>query len=278
MTTRWFNLIHKISYNTTYKKRHSRRYSNTNFFMTKVLLLLFCFLSVQSFGQKDAVKWVRAFPITDYIVDLSDSVKVIQIKLPDGTLVSEKQAGLLRGVYRDKQSDTIVIGTGRCHLIKGDYYYFTINYKKSGKLPKGGDLLFTLVERTPIYYGNIARLASYFIELQSVYENPFYDRYNVFSHWEKSDEESLVDSLVSDIHFTANYFLETNPEMNVKIKGGSYDGKMVLNTMKTCSKTDVTDFLEYMIVRPRLYTGRQWKISEIFATWLSEGSPTVIKN
>jgi hypothetical protein len=65
--------------------------------------------------------------------------------------------------------------------------------------------------------------------------------------------------------------------MNVKIKGGSRDGKMVLNTMKVCSTEDVTDFLEYMIARPRLYSGRQWKISEVFATWLSEGAPTIIK-
>ena len=66
--------------------------------------------------------------------------------------------------------------------------------------------------------------------------------------------------------------------MNVKIKGGKYDGKLVLNTMMICGKGDVTDFLEYMIARPRLYAGHEWKISEIFATWLSEGTPTVIKN
>jgi hypothetical protein len=246
--------------------------------MVKLLILLCCFLPVQSFAQNDISKWVRAFPITDYVIDLTDSVKVVQVKLPVATSISEKQVGLLKGVYRDKHSDTITIGAGRCNLIKGEYYYFTINYKKSGKLPKEGDLLFALLDRTPVYYGNIVRLACHYIGLQNVYEKPFYDRYNVFSKWVKSDEESLLDSLVSDIHFTGNYFLENSPEMNVKIKGGRYDGMMVLNTMKACVKSDVTDFLEYMIARPRLYAGRQWKIAEIFATWLTERAPTVIKN
>lgn len=244
--------------------------------MNKLWLLIFCFLGTQSFGQTET-KWLRGFPITTYIVDLSDSIKIVQIKLPQGTSVPEKQVGLLKAIYRDKASDTVNIGAGRCNLIKGDYYYFTINYKKSGRLPQEGDLLYTFIDRTPVYYKNIARLASYFIELQSVYEKPFYNRYDVFSHWDERDEKMVGDSLRADIRFTANYFLENNPEMNVKIKGGRYDGKMVLNTMKECSSEDVTDFLEYMIARPYLYAGRPWKISEIFATWLSVGSPTVIK-
>jgi len=66
--------------------------------------------------------------------------------------------------------------------------------------------------------------------------------------------------------------------MNIKVKTGKYEGKLVLNTMITCGKRDVTDFLEYVTARPNLYAGHEWKIAEIFATWLSEGSPTVMKN
>lgn len=246
--------------------------------MARLLLFLICFLPVQVFAQKDPEKWVRAFPITDYFVDLNDSVTIVQVKLPNGSSFADKQFGLLQGLYRDQLSDTISIGTGRCNLIKGEYYYFTINHKQSGKVPRQGDLLLSLFDRSPVYYGTIVKLAAHFVGLQSVYEQPFYDRYVVFSKWEKKDEDLLIDSLVADIHFTADYFLKNNPEMNVVIKGGSRDGKMVLNTMKDCGRTDVTDFLEYMIARPRLYAGQVWKISEVFATWLSKGAPTVIKN
>jgi hypothetical protein len=244
--------------------------------MSKLLSALFVLFSLTSFGQKDTTKWVRAFPITDYMMDIGDSIKIVQVNLPAGA-IAEKQIGLLKGIYRDKHADTITIGLGRCNLIKGDYYYFTINYKQSGVLPRIGDLLFTMVDKTPIYYGNIVKVASQFIGLQNVYENALYDRYTIFSKWKRSDEEAAVDSMVADIHFTGNYFLTNNPSMNVKVKGGKYDGKMVLNTMITCNKQDVNDFLEYMIARPRLYAGREWKISEVFATWLSECAPTVVR-
>jgi hypothetical protein len=245
--------------------------------MNRSLLLLCVFFSVKGIAQTDTEKWVRAFPVTGYMVDVSDSIKLVQVLLPDGVTLPEKQVGLLRGIYRDTYADTSFIGTGRCNLIKGDYYYFTINYKKSGRQPREGDLLFTLVKPVPVYRGQVIKLGTYYIGLQNVYENPFYDRRTIFSHWEKSEEASVIDSMVADIHFTGNYFLENNPGMNKKIKGGRYDGKMVLNTMVIATKKDVIDFLDYIIARPNLYAGRQWKVSEIFATWVSEGAPTVIK-
>lgn len=229
------------------------------------------------FSQSDTNNWVRAFPITGYIVDLNDSVKLVQVHLYDGTSLKEKQTGLLRGIYRDKNSDTVTIGSGRCYLIKGGYYYFAVNYKKSGVLPREGDILYTIVEMPYVYKAQFVRLAMHFIGLRNAYEQRLYDRYAVFNEWTKQNEEAVIDSLVNDVHFTGKYFLENNPEMNVRISVGRYDGKMVLNTMITCTKNDIQDFLDYVIARPRLYAGREWKISEVFATWLTSGSPTVIK-
>jgi len=112
-----------------------------NSFMNKLLIAFLLFFSLESLAQQDTTKWVRAFPITDYMLDASDSVKIVQVHLPPGVTIAEKQIGLLKGIYRDKHADTTAVGAGRCNLIKGDYYYFTINYKKSGKLPREGDLL-----------------------------------------------------------------------------------------------------------------------------------------
>ena len=248
------------------------------FYMNKLILLLFFSLPLTSIAQKDSTKLIRGFPITDYMPDIGDSIKIVQINLLDGTKLVDKQLGLLKGIYRDKYADTATIGAGRCNLIKGEYYYFTINYKESGKLPREGDLLFTWVDKKPIYYGNIASLASQFIGLKNVYDISFYDRYTVFSKWNKSDEEVLLDSMVTDIHFGGNYFLTNGPSMNLKIESGKYKGKMVLNTMIVCGKADVTDFLEYVIARPRLYAGKEWKLCEVFATWLNAGAPAVVKN
>jgi hypothetical protein len=227
------------------------------------------------FSQSERKKWPRAFPITNYIVDLNDSIKVVQVKLPAGTTFAEKQIGLLRGSYREKPADTSIIGIGRCYLIKGEYYYFTINFKQSGILPREGDLIYAMAEKPTVYTKQIVPIAGHFIGLQNVYEVKWFDRYTVFSKWSAEDEKAIVDSIVKDIHFTANYFLENNPSMNVKIIGGRNDGKLVLNTMTTCTAKDVTDFFDYMLARPRLYAGHEWKTSEIYGTWLKGGAPTV---
>lgn len=246
--------------------------------MKKILLLLFLLAGAVGYSQQDTSRLLRAFPITDYITDLGDSVKVVQLLLPDDVTIAEKQIGLLRGLYRDKHADTVTIGAGRCQLIKGQYYYFTVDYKASGTAPREGDLLYVFVKKPAVYRGEIINLAAQFIGLQDVYGTAMYDRYKVFTAWTKQDEERLLDSALADIRFTADYFLKNSPEMNIKIKSGSKEGKPVLNTMLTCTKQDILDFFRYIQARPRLYAGHEWKVSEIFATWLSEGGPVVLKD
>ncbi len=242
----------------------------------KLFCVLFIFISANASAQADSI-FFRAFPITDYMMDVNDSVKIVQVQLPTGPSIQMKQVGVLRGVYRESKSDTTMIGTGRCNLIKGDYYYFTINWKLSGTLPRRNDLLYVRIPRPPAYRRQIIPVASHFIVFRNVYDEDLFDRYAVFNKWEQSDEDALIDSMVRDVRFTGNYFLENNPSMNVKIATGKYQNQMVLNAMVVCAKPDMVDFLDYVIARPRLYAGREWKIAEVFATWLSSGAPTVIR-
>ncbi len=240
-------------------------------------LLIFLILigSFSGFTQQNT-KWARAFPITDYILDLNDSTRLVQLYLPAGPKLNEKQVGVLRGVYTNEHADTSIIGTGRCHLIKGDYYYFSVNYKSSGRLPAVSNLLYTLTDHPPVYTGRIVKIASHFIALQTVEEVPFFDRLDIFETWTADMEKNCITSMIKDIHFTGQYFLDNDPSMNVKIESGRYKDQMVLNLMTRITETDVMDFLDYMIVRPRLYAGKEWKVSELFATWASSGAPTVV--
>ena len=242
----------------------------------KKLIFIACLLTTLTTAAQDTTQVFRAFSITDYMVDLNDSIKLVQLQLPESVTIPEKKMGLLKGMYRDKHADTATIGFGRCQLIKGNYYYFAINYKKSGIQPREGDLIYVLMDRTPVYQGLVPRLAAHYIGLKDVYDTPLYNRYSVFSYWKKDMEDRLIDSLVADIRFTADYFLKNEPSMNVPIKSGPREGKMLFNTMLTCTRQDVIDFLEYMIARPILYAGHEWKGSEVFATWLVEGGPTVV--
>jgi hypothetical protein len=235
-------------------------------------------ISIKSIAQPDTSRWLRAFPITDYMVDLNDSTKVVQVHLADGTVIADKQLGLLKGIYRDSDADTGLLGFGRCNLVKGEYYYFSIKRRQGMRAPAAGDLIYTFMPKSPVYYGRAVKLASHFIGFKNVYNKTLVDRYDIFYRWTEKDERTLIDSLVSDIHFTGDYFLQNNPSMNVEIKSGPFKGKMVLQAMTTASRDDVTAFLDYMIAKPRLYAGQEWKIAEVFATWLNEGAPTAIRH
>ncbi|MBL0129874.1 MAG: hypothetical protein IPP43_01080 [Chitinophagaceae bacterium] len=243
--------------------------------MRKMILLFLVFLSLSGFSQTDTSKWPRAFPITDYKVKLNDSITVVQIELPEGISIKDKQLGVIQGTYNTTKDEAVQKGYGRCHLIKGNYYYFTIGNNTSGLELKKGDLLYTFMDKTAIYYGRIPQLAAHFIELLTVYENSLYDPYTLFNQWERSAELSLVDSLVADIQFTGNYFMQQDPASDIMIMQGDYKGKSTFRMMIESNPEMVGKFLDYVLARPRLYAGRKWKISEIFATWLSEGAPVV---
>ncbi len=133
------------------------------------------------------------------------------------------------------------------------------------------------MESTNIYNGLLPKLASHFIRLKDVYEKPFYDRYLIFLKWTKEEEDKVLDSMIQDIKFTDHYFLENDPSIDKTILVGKHAGKKTLSVMTNCQKEDLIDFINYILFRPGIYAGKEWKISEIFATWLSEGAPTLIE-
>jgi hypothetical protein len=245
--------------------------------MRSVLFPMLFFLSVTGFSQPaDTTKWLRAFPITGYIVDGNDSMKIVQLEMPDGLTIKEKTIGVLYGVYNTSKEEAVEKGYGRCQLIKGDYYYFAISNNKSGKDIKGGDILYTLMPKTNIYYGYIPKLAGHFIRLMDVYDSAFYDRYFVFNNWTDNDDGDAIRAMVKDIQFTGSYFKENNAAMDVLVKSGEHKGKSTFDRMVSCTPELLCDFFEYIFARPRNYAGREWKVSEVFATWLSEGAPKAI--
>ncbi len=243
--------------------------------MRKIILPVFILVATLTSAQSDTSLLLRAFPITDYMVDLNDTVKLVQVHLPDDVMLKEKQLGLVRGVYDGAVKDTVQKGYGRCQLIKGNYYYFSVGNNSSGSPLKAGDLLYTFMEKGDIYDGWAPKIAGHFIRLLNVQGTPFYDRYDVFRYWSGENDRQLLDSMVQDIQFTGNYFIENEPSMNQHIKSGYYQGRPLLNVMRECRVEDLQEFLSYILARPRLYAGNEWKISEIFATWLSSGAPMV---
>jgi len=237
------------------------------------LLIAIIFFCLQSRAQ-DSTERLRAFPVTDYITSLSDSAKLVQVYLPAGPVLKEKQLGILQSVYKPASSDSGRVGWGRCHLIKGDYYYFSIHH--TSLLPHEGDLLYTYVKKTDAYEDRLLKVAAHCILFTDVQENKWYDPVAMFEQWTKKQETSVIDSMVSDIQFTGRYFLGHDASMNLPIVKGDYKGRKILDVMTTATSAEVIAFLDYVIARPRLYAGKKWKIAETFATWLSEGAPKVV--
>jgi hypothetical protein len=56
---------------------------------------------------------------------------------------------------------------------------------------------------------------------------------------------------------------------------GIFKGKKLFATMQLITDKDVIAFLKYISARPAIYAGGTWKFSEIFATWMASGTPTV---
>lgn len=239
-----------------------------------IIALLFL-LPMAAFSQADTTKLLRAFPITDYMMKFGDTVTLVQIQVPNTTIIKEKQIGLLYALRGKDRTEANELGYGRCNLIKGDYYYFTLDTRKSATKPAAGDLLYVLLSKTNAYHGQVLPIAAHMITLLNVYDEPMYDKYEVFNKWTRSNEEALLDSARSDIRFTGKYFSDNNPSMDIEIKDGMYKSKKVFAVMMNVEKEDIRQFFAYLVARPKLYAGHNWKVSEVFATWASEGAPTV---
>ena len=240
------------------------------------IVILFLFLD--SFSQKDSVEALFAFRITDYQVKLNDSVTVVQINLPASfpLSINDKQLGILKHRYANGALDTNLIGWGRCHLIKGSYYYFAINkYHKDE--PEQGDLLYTKC-KTPAYYKSLLfDINRHAISLTAVDDNQFYHAAELFQ-LNQQKEKALLDSMVADIRFTGAAMKKQMPEQNQTVAGGLFDGRKLFDAMEITTKNELEEFLKYIVARPERYAGNTWKLSEIYATWMINKTPQVIAN
>ena len=240
--------------------------------------IVILFLFFNSFSQKDSVEILFAYRITDYRVKLNDSVTIVQINLPEALplSISEKQIGILKHRYQNGVLDTNLIGWGRCHLIKGNYYYFAI-YKYRNEEPEQGDLLYTR-SKTPSFYKSILfDINRHAVSLTAVDDRQFYHVADLFV-LNQQREKIILDSMVADIRITGSEMKKQMPGQNQKISGGLFNGKKLFDAMEIITSKELEEFFKYIIARPERYAGNTWKLSEIFATWMVNKTPQVIAN
>lgn len=135
-----------------------------------------------------------------------------------------------------------------------------------------GDLLFLPVRTPPSSYQGVLRdLVLQSIGLTDIHETFFYQ----FSHMTNSDKEEIEGpifrKMMEDIRFVAKEM--RNQMEEPKVEGGRFDGEGLFDAMEQSLESDLRDFLNYIRQRPQKYRGNDWKLSEIFATWIVNKAP-----
>jgi hypothetical protein len=230
-------------------------------------------------AQKDSVEKIVAFKITGYIKPLTDSSSAVQVLKPASfpVAIGDKQLGVLYHAYKSGAAlDTAMIGWGRCNLIKGEYYYFGIRIKRNQQ-PSEGDIIYIRAKVPYLYDGLLLNVMNHAIKITNVFGDNFMNSNAIFTNTKK-DEENILDSMLSDIRYTANAMFQQMPEQNQIIKDGIYKGQKLFTAMLFAKRNELELFLKYITARPKNYAGNNWKISEIFATWIAGGTPTVVEN
>ena len=246
---------------------------------TIYLFLILVFSSNQLQAQKDSIEKIVAFKITGYIKPLTDSSTVVQVFKPAScpVAISDKQLVVLYHAYKtDTKPDTAMIGWGRCNLIKSDYYYFGIRLQKMQQ-PSEGDIIYLKLKVPFVYDGLLLNVMNHAIQFTNVYGDNFMNSNAIFTNTKK-DEENILDSMLSDIRYTANAMFQQIPEQNQIVKDGIYKGQKLFTAMLFARRSELELFLKYIAARPKNYAGNTWKISETFATWIDGGTPTVVEN
>lgn len=92
-------------------------------------------------------------------------------------------------------------------------------------------------------------------------------------------KKSILEDMLKGLHEMAKALKEQNDSQNQKVEGkdNPYAGKMLFDVMENATVEDVWMFLEYIAARPYIYMAHKWNFSEIFATWVVNGAPRVVK-
>lgn len=104
------------------------------------------------------------------------------------------------------------------------------------------------------------------IHLTDVYGN------KLFADWDGSgSDQKMMEAFAEDIALVAQ-------ELQEELEGHAIDldifkGQNLYEIMRDVDAQGVQYFVNYMASKPLIYRGEEWKISEVFATWVVAGAP-----
>lgn len=199
------------------------------------------------------------------------------IEKPMGILLHAKQHFLCKGVFRNNSSDTLNKGSGMIDFVDDNFIRCEMKEKDVSQEPVMGDICVFLIKdyfnRQDIFY----KLALLGIDLADVNDSTLFDAKNNLLTWSEETEMQLVKVLQTDIIYTGTAMKEQQDSQAQLIEGGIFDGQNLFDAMQVVTTENVISFIKYIWARPQKYMGQRWKIDEIFATWMVNGTPEVIE-
>ncbi len=248
--------------------------------MKKLIFALLVLTCYNSLAQSDSTIVVKK-TITETIYK-EGNIYIVQTMRTDGSplyIELGNTAGLMRTYKTSKDyggETSKIYAVGKCQLIKGDYVYYGMKMIDSTIVPKKGDGVAILVKSPNCYKGLLFTLSCHNIVLQKVDETFLFNDDYGFHLKSKDEEDEIIKKFVSDINYTGTEMKKLIPEQNKIIEVGRYKGQKIFDAMQITNDNDMREFLKYIQARPINYACATWKISEIYATWLQSGAPTVI--
>ncbi len=212
------------------------------------------------------------------VVDAPDHVSggwSVKLSKPTGVDFRAEQLFICKGVYKTVDGDTATKGTGRVTQSADDHLTGFIKEQDTQAIPEEGDLCYFLIDaqtgRTDVFY----KLARFAINFRSVADTILFAANESLAGWNADNTSRLLEKLTGDIQYTGTAMLEQQDGQDQVIKGGDFDGKTLFKAMEQAKAKEVMDFLEYVWARPIKYAGHTWNISEVFATWMTSGTPKI---
>lgn len=198
---------------------------------------------------------------------------VVNLQKPAGINFTKGQTFICKGAYKNADIDTITKGYGTLSNVLPGTLEGHINTTDLRFPLTNGDICYLMIKgddnRKDVFY-KLARFAIGFIEVN---DNIIFAPAESLGIWDEERTKKIMTQLTADIQYTGKAMLDRKDQQQQIINGGDYDGKPLFTAMQEIKENEVLAFLQYIFARPTKYSGHYWKISEIFATWITSGTP-----
>jgi len=237
--------------------------------MKRFLWMLFCFFCYAGVAQQKVPLALKILHEPEH----TNGYWFFTVARPANVHFSKNQVFVCKAVYKNNDGDTVTKGAGAIAQILDREIACEINEKDIQPGPLKGDLCYFLVDKNESRKDVFYKLARFAIDFVSVTDTVLFDSKNCLGNWNETNSNELLRLFKKDIHFTGTAMLQQNDSQQQRITGGAFDGKPLFDAMQEITEADVMNFLKYVWARPAKYAGKSWRISEVFATWMTSGTP-----